>query len=227
MEAKRRHLYWSPCTAHCLDLILEDIWKIRSIHGTLKRAVSVTGYIYSRTSVVNLMRKFTNRELLRPAVTRFATAYITLRSIHSQQNNLRKMFISDKWHNIKASKEEGGKRTAQIILMPSFWKNIVHILKLTGPLVAVLRMVDGEKKPPMGYIYEAMNRAKETIAKSFNEREERYASVFNIIDQRWNCQLHRPLHAAGYYLNPEFFYSNPNIDSDEVVQGLYDCIGGL
>ena len=138
------------------------------------------------------------------------------------------MFTSNEWHSSKASKEEGGKRTAQIILMPSFWKNIVYILKLTGPLVGVLRMVDGEKQPPMGYIYEAMDRAKEAIAKSFNEREERYSSVFNIIDQRWNYQLHRPLHAVGYYLNPEFFYSNPNKDSDEeVVQGLYDCIGKL
>ena len=24
LEAKRPHLYWSPCAAHCLDLMLED-----------------------------------------------------------------------------------------------------------------------------------------------------------------------------------------------------------
>ncbi|XP_039020742.1 uncharacterized protein LOC120152615 [Hibiscus syriacus] len=27
MEAKRQHLYWTPCAAHCLDLMLEDIGK--------------------------------------------------------------------------------------------------------------------------------------------------------------------------------------------------------
>lgn len=37
--------------------------------------------------------------------------------------------------------------------------------------------------------------------------------------------MHQPLHAAGYYLNPEFYYSNLDIESDqEVVKGLYTCI---
>ncbi|XP_025984520.1 uncharacterized protein [Glycine max] len=34
--------------------------------------------------------------------------------------------------------------------------------------------------------------------------------------------------AVGYYLNPKFFYTNPNIDSDnEVVDDLYKCIDKL
>ena len=82
--------------------------------------------------------------------------------------------------------------------MFSFWNNIVCLLKLAAPLVSVLRLVDGDKKPAMGYIYEAMDRAKEAIAKSFNGNEERYQEIFSIIDKRWQIQLHRPLHAAGF-----------------------------
>ena len=26
---KRKHLFWSPCTAHCIDLILEDIGNMK------------------------------------------------------------------------------------------------------------------------------------------------------------------------------------------------------
>ena len=33
-------------------------------------------------------------ELLRPAKTQFATAFITLSQLHEQKNNLRKMFTS-------------------------------------------------------------------------------------------------------------------------------------
>jgi len=29
-----------------------------------------------------------------------------------------------------------------------------------------------------------------------------YMPIWNIIDARWELQLHRPLHAAAYYLNP-------------------------
>lgn len=76
----------------------------------------------------------------------------------------------------------------------------------------------------MGFIYEAMDRAKEAIQRAFNNNERKYKDIFAIIDKRWDCQLHHPLHATGYYLNPKFFYTNPNIDNDnEVVDVLYKC----
>ncbi|KAA0048210.1 uncharacterized protein E5676_scaffold265G001950 [Cucumis melo var. makuwa] len=143
-----------------------------------------------------MMRRFTNqKELVRLAKTRFATACITLSSIHHQKNNLRKMFTSNEWKDSKWSKEQQGRRVVQTILLASFWTTIVFALKVSCPLVRVLRLIDGEKKPPMGYIYEAMDRAKEAIAKSFNNNEEKYKYIFIIIDRTWKLQLHRPLHA--------------------------------
>ena len=225
------YLYWTPCAAHCLDLIFEDIFKIPTFRKTFDRAVKVNAYIYSRTSMLNLMRQFTKqKEMVRPAKTRFATAFITLKRFHIQKNNLKKLFTSDTFTSSKYAKEEGGKQAALTILNPSFWNNILYSLKVAGPLVKVLRMVDGEKKPAMGYIYEAMDRAKETIAATFNKKEDRYMHIFEIIDKRWNIQLHRPLHAAGHYLNPQFFYSRPAMamdDDKEVVDGLFDCIERL
>ncbi|RVW73543.1 hypothetical protein CK203_062078 [Vitis vinifera] len=226
LELKRPHLYWTPCAAHCLDLMLEDIGKLPNIKRTLERAISLNGYIYNRSGLLNMMRRFTRqRELLRPAKTRFATAFITLLRLHEQKNNLRKMFTSSDWSDSKWAKEQKGKTIANIVLMPSFWNTIVFCLKVSGPLVRVLRLVDGEKKAPMGYIYEAMNRAKDAIVRSFNGNEDKYKEIFNIIDKRWEIQLHRPLHAAGYFLNPEFFYDKPEIEHDaEIMSDLYKCI---
>ena len=76
-----------------------------------------------------------------------------------------------------------GKTIANIVLMPSFWNIIVFCLKVLGPLVHVFCLVDGEKKTHMGYIYEAMNRAKDTIVRSFNGNEEKYKEIFKIIDK--------------------------------------------
>ncbi|RVW38640.1 hypothetical protein CK203_077543 [Vitis vinifera] len=181
---------------------------------------------YVMAGLLNMMRRFTGqRELLRPAKTRFATAFITLSRLHEQKNNLRKMFTSSDWSDSKWAKEQKGKTIANIVLMPSFWNTIVFCLKVSGPLVRVLRLVDGEKKAPMGYIYEAMNRAKDAIVRSFNGNEEKYKEIFNIIDKRWEIQLHRPLHAAGYFLNPEFFYDKPEIEHDaDIMSDLYKCI---
>ncbi|KAL6328433.1 hypothetical protein AAG906_038308 [Vitis piasezkii] len=74
--------------------------------------------------------------------------------------------------------------------------------EVSGPLVRVLRLVDGGKKAPMGYIYKAMNRAKDTLVRSFNGNEEKYKEIFNIIDKMWEIQLHRPLHAVELTRDP-------------------------
>ena len=108
--------------------------------------------------------------------------------------------------------------------MPSFWNTIVFCLKVSGPLVRVLRLGDGEKKTPMGYIYEAMNRAKDTIVRRFNGNEEKYKEILNIIDKRWEIRLHRLLYAIEYFLNPKFFYDKPEIEHDaEIMSDLYNA----
>ncbi|KAH6797579.1 hAT dimerization domain-containing protein / transposase-like protein [Perilla frutescens var. hirtella] len=226
---KRKHLYWTPCAAHCLDLMLEDILKIPRIKKTIKKCISMNGYIYNHISLVNMMWKFTKkRNLHRPVITRFATSFITLASYHRQKNNLRKMVTLEEWNASKWKKDAGGKQLATYILQDSFWRNVAYALKLVGPLVKVLRMVDGDKKPAMGYMYEAMDRAKEAIAKSFEMKQEEYEEAFKIIDHRWECQLYRPLHAAGYFLNLSIYYKDPEkVSCPEVEDGSYECIKRL
>ncbi|CAM8937418.1 unnamed protein product [Rhodiola kirilowii] len=175
------------------------------------------------------MRRFTNqRNLHRPTITIFATSFITLSQFHKQKNNLRKMVTSEEWNNSKWSNEAGGKKIDTFILQDTFWKDVIYALKLGSPLIEVLRMVDGERKPHMGYIYiyEVMDRAKETIAKSFSAKKD-YELVFQFIDKRWDCQLRQPLHAADYYLNPEFQYDNPSLSCAKVMSGFYACIRRL
>ncbi|KAK9995175.1 hypothetical protein SO802_024878 [Lithocarpus litseifolius] len=229
LEAKRPNLYWTPCAAHCIDLILEDIGKIPRIAKNLERAIQLTGYIYNHGGVLNMMRENTKqRELARAGKTRFCTSYLTIKSIYKQKHNVRAMFTSEEWVCSRWAKEANAKRVVEMILLPSFWNTIVYVLKVVGPLVRVLRLVDNERKPAMDYTYEAMDRAKEAIIKAFNENEEKYSNIFKIIDERWECQLHRPLHAAGHFLNPEFFYFDPSIATDhEITAGLYACMQRL
>ena len=51
LELKMPHLYWTPCAAHCLDSMLEDIGKLSHIQKTIRRAISTSGYIYNRLGV--------------------------------------------------------------------------------------------------------------------------------------------------------------------------------
>ena len=74
-----------------------------------------------------------------------------------------------------------------------FWKKVRKVLKVFEPLVKVSRLVDGDDKPTMGFIYEAMDRAKQAIMENVKYHDK----YIKIIDARWNDQLHHPLHATG------------------------------
>jgi len=47
LEEKRPHLYWTPCVAHCIDLMLENIEKLPLIKKTIQREVNLIDFIYS------------------------------------------------------------------------------------------------------------------------------------------------------------------------------------
>ncbi|XP_059070031.1 uncharacterized protein LOC131859855 [Cryptomeria japonica] len=76
----------------------------------------------------------------------------------------------------------------------------------------------------MGYIYEGMDRAKEAIRSIFAGVEDKYRPIWDIIDRRWHNQLHRPIHAAAYYLNPSFRFRADFKADEEVLSGLYSVV---
>ncbi|RVW17451.1 hypothetical protein CK203_085497 [Vitis vinifera] len=89
---KRKHLFWFPCAAHCIDLMLEDIASMKQIKETLDQAKMITKFIYNSLKVVNLMKVFTkDRDLLRPRITRFATEFILLESLIRYEADLTRM----------------------------------------------------------------------------------------------------------------------------------------
>ncbi|KAF1874377.1 hypothetical protein Lal_00008584 [Lupinus albus] len=135
---KRKKLYWTPCDAHCIDLMLEEFEKKIPIH----------------VDTIYKGRKITRT--------------------HDER------LIED------------------VVLDKKFSKNIVFVLKGAFLLIKVLRMVDSDdyEKPPMGLIYEAMDQAKEKIQ-----------SAYNGLEDRWDRQLHRLLHVARYFLNPQLHYA--------------------
>ena len=56
---KCKHLFWSPCAAHCIDLMLKDIENMKQIKETLDQAKMITRFIYNSLKVINLMKVFT------------------------------------------------------------------------------------------------------------------------------------------------------------------------
>ncbi|XP_028057107.1 uncharacterized protein LOC114261099 [Camellia sinensis] len=163
---KRKHLYWTVCSAHCIDLMLKDIANKKSVAKVIEDGKTITNFIYNSGWVLDLIRKFTrDRELIRLAITRFATNFIAIESIVRYKQQLKAMFNSDEWKNSRYGKAKSGQpyNVKKIILGKEFWQKAKKLCKVHKPLVRVLRLVDGDEKPTMGFIYEAIDRAKLAI----------------------------------------------------------------
>ena len=84
------YLFWNPCIAHCIDLMLEDMGKTPFIKVVIDQVRAIPKFIYNHGFVLSLMRRHTkNKELKRLAITRFATTFITLQSLLQCQFELK------------------------------------------------------------------------------------------------------------------------------------------
>ena len=220
-------LYWSPCATRCIDLILEDFVNVEWINVVIEQARSVTKFVYNHSVVLNMLRRHTfGNDIVEPGVTRSATNFTTLKRMVNLKHNLQAMVTSQEWMDCPYSKKSEGLRMLDIVTSQSFWSSCILIIQLTNPLLQLLRIAGSEKRPALGYIYAGIYRAKETIKKELLKRVD-YVVYWNIIDYRWEQQWHLPLHAAGFFLNPKFFYSIEGDMHHEILSGMFDCIERL
>ena len=225
---KYKTFFCTTSGAHCIDIMLEEIGKMDVTKEVLAKAKQVTQFVYNNAWVLNLMRKKTGgRDIIQLATTRFASLFLTLQSIVSLKGHLHQMFTGATWMQSTLSKQRAGLEVAEIIVEPLFWSMCVQASKVTKPLLSVLQLMESGEKPSIGYIYDAIEKAKKSIIVAFNNKESEYLPYLEVINRVWQEEFHSPLHAAAYYLNPSIFY-NPNFSSNKVIQkGLLDCIETL
>ena len=113
-------LFWTPCAAHCLDLML-DIGKITEFKKCIVQAKHVATFIYRHGRVLDKMREMIGgRDLVRPAATRFATAFLTLQSLWRHRTSLKGLFVTNDWNRSKLSSTEVGKKVCETVIANRF-----------------------------------------------------------------------------------------------------------
>ncbi|XP_066308724.1 uncharacterized protein [Miscanthus floridulus] len=106
--------------------------------------------------------------------------------------------------------------------MPWFKKKDVKLcLSVFEPLVKVLRLVDGDVKPSMCFLYGELLKAKREIKEAYGNVETRYKKVIAIIDKKMKERLDSPLHLTAYLLNPYYSYANPSIFDEPTITEIY------
>ncbi|EPS63146.1 hypothetical protein M569_11643 [Genlisea aurea] len=219
-------VFWSPCAGLCVDLMLQDMEHLPMVKVTLEQAKSISRYIYSNGFVLNMLRRHTfGLDLLDEGITPSSTNFMTLKRMLSMRHHLQSMVTSEDWIQSPHSQKPEGFALLDTMTSQSFWSACASITNLIDPLLRLLRIISSGKKPAMGYVYAGLYRAKEAIKKHFVSED--YLVYLNIIDRRWEQLQQHPLHGAGFYLNPKFFYS---LEGDALLRSrsmVYDCIERL
>lgn len=124
---------------------------------------------------------------------------------------------------------------SSLISTDDFWAMLKEICSVTTSLVRVLRLVDSDR-PTMGYLYEAMARAKEAIMHYYidhldedNEFGNKHMAFWDLIDECWWNMLYCPIHEAGAILNPILYFApNTKYKTDTHANvGLTKCVAGM
>ncbi|XP_058076143.1 uncharacterized protein LOC131224790 isoform X1 [Magnolia sinica] len=226
LEEKRRSLFWTPCAAYSIDRVLEDLVKIKWVSECMDKGKKVTKFIYNCSWLLDLMRKeFTEgRDIVRPAVTRYATSFITLQSLLDHKACLKKMFQSNKWTSSHFAKLDEGKEVEKIVLNSTFWKKTQYVCKSVAPIMEVLQKVDSDEGLSMASIYNNIYGAKLAIKVVHGDDARKYGPFWSVIDNHWNSLFHHPLYAASYFLNPSYRHRSDFLAHPEVIRGLNECI---
>jgi hypothetical protein len=144
--------------------------------------------------------------------------------MYDHKHDLQALMVDKHFTTHKLAKSVAGKIVSAIIFDSKFWDDCFKIAKLMAPIIKLLRIVDGDEVPSMGYVYEGMRRAKNAIKEMFKKKKAAYEPYTNIIKARWDKHLKRNLHAASYFFNPAFLYGDNFDDKSRVMEALIQLI---
>ncbi|XP_025634277.1 uncharacterized protein [Arachis hypogaea] len=162
INRKYDNIYWSPCAAHCLNLILKDISSMVHISNLATRASKITVFVYNHTVFLSWLRERPKwREIVRPGATWFATVFITLKSIFDRKKELQQLVVDSIFTDHKLGRSATGRAVSAINLDAKFWDDCFTVCKLVSPLIYLLRVVDADDPPSLGYYQLKMGQAFE------------------------------------------------------------------
>ena len=129
---KKYNLYWTPCAAHCIDLMFEDIGQRDTVAQLIGNGQKITNFIYNHGWLLAKMRQVCGGDIVRPETTRFATNYIALDSLLKKRVDLKKIFISNEWASHKLSRTEVGHEVERLMFDHVYWEKVEKVEKLVS-----------------------------------------------------------------------------------------------
>ncbi|GBG63708.1 hypothetical protein CBR_g39250 [Chara braunii] len=201
-------IYWLPCTAHCMDLLLHDIckeWAAEIISKANREVTFFRVHRWPRSALRIALVKFPDLKcscLLRPAQTRFGTHYVMLQRLEVCEKAIRRIVTGQEW---EAQVWRGDIRAKaffmeETVLDRVFWTDVRKLTAVMKEPYNVLREVDKDVHC-LSCIYDMACRLPGFVRSapiSAEQREDILRDVGNRTDM-----LLSPIHAVARLLDPQ------------------------
>ena len=145
---KKYNLYWTPCAAHCIDLMFEDIGKRDSVAQLIGNGRKITNSIYNHGWLLAKMRQVCGGDIVRPGATRFATNYIALNSLLKKRVDLNKIFIINELASHKLSRTEVEHEVERLMFDHVYWEKVEKLVSIYEVLYTVLALLIQKSSQP-------------------------------------------------------------------------------
>ncbi|XP_024535905.1 uncharacterized protein LOC112348086 [Selaginella moellendorffii] len=112
MTAEYPHILHSRCVCHVLDLLFEDIGSLSWVKPLVKCCNEVVTFITKKPHVLALFQKLSNRDLIKPASTRFAYMFLVMSQLLNLTTleALKEMVVSSEWQRLDVTKTAKAQR---------------------------------------------------------------------------------------------------------------------
>jgi len=122
VEQEFSWITWTPCTPHCLDLLLEDVGKLSWAAKVVAEAKAVVKFITNHHQNQALFRKKFVLDLLKPGDMHFATNFIMLDRMLEVREALQKLVVGREWRewNEKPNHSNDGDEVRDYVLRNGF-----------------------------------------------------------------------------------------------------------
>lgn len=134
---------WSPCATHYINLILKDIGEMLHVMDLVNWESKVSVFAYNRKWCLNWLRKRLGwTDLIWSGLTRLAITFIALKSLHDHKHDLQALVTCELFKKLWLSRSDKAKEVTKIILDEKFWNDFLMVIKIAGPLICLLHLVD-------------------------------------------------------------------------------------
>lgn len=167
-------IVWTPCAAHCLDLMMEDIGKIDWISEVMADARLIVKFFRKKSKPLSIFRSYSELELVRPSMTRFAYMYLVLARLQAVRTPLRQSVVDGAWVAWEEASFPATMMVQRKILDEVFWMQVDALVQTLRPLHSLIRLVDMEGST-MGLLYHFWLRTRSLMHQNSCLAQDRFA----------------------------------------------------